>query len=48
MLAAEDMSNKAVAERGWVNPATVLKWRKRILVSRLDDLIHEPRPSAPR
>ena len=48
LLAAEDMSNKDVAERVGVNPATVLKWRKRFLDSRLDGLIDEPRPGAPR
>ncbi len=42
------MSNKDVAERVGVNPATVLKWRKRFLESRLDGLIDEPRPGAPR
>ena len=48
LLAADDMSNKDVAERVGVNPATVLKWRKRFLESRLDGLIDEPRPGAPR
>jgi len=48
LLAAEDMSNKDVAEKVGVNPATVLKWRKRFLESRLDGLIDEPRPGAPR
>lgn len=48
LLAADDMSNKDVAERVGVNPATVFKWRKRFLVSRLDGLIDEPRPGAPR
>jgi len=41
------LSNVAVAERVGVNPATVLKWRKRFLARRLDGLIDEPRP-APR
>ncbi len=48
LLAAEDMSNKDVAAKVGVNPATVLKWRKRFLESRLDGLIDEPRPGAPR
>lgn len=48
LLAGEDMSNKDVAAKVGVNPATVLKWRKRFLESRLDGLIDEPRPGAPR
>jgi transposase len=48
LLAADDMSNKDVAEKVGVNPATVLKWRKRFLERRLDGLIDEPRPGAPR
>ena len=48
LLAADDMSNKDVAAKVGVNPATVLKWRKRFLESRLDGLIDEPRPGAPR
>ncbi len=48
LLAADDMSNKDVAERVGVNPATVLKWRKRFLERRLDGLVDEPRPGAPR
>lgn len=48
LLAADDMSNKDVAAKVGVNPATVLKWRKRFLENRLDGLIDEPRPGAPR
>jgi len=48
LLAADDLSNNDVAEKVGVNPATVLKWRKRFLESRLDGLIDEPRPGAPR
>jgi len=48
VLAADGMTNKDVAERVGVNPATVLKWRKRFLERRLDGLIDEPRPGAPR
>ena len=48
LLAADDMSNKDVAEKVGVNPATVLKWRKRFLERGLDGLIDEPRPGAPR
>jgi len=48
LLAAEDMSNNDVAATVGVNPATVLKWRKRFLADRLNGLIDEPRPGAPR
>jgi transposase len=48
LLAAQDMSNKDVAARVGVNPATVLKWRKRFIEGGLDGLIDEPRPGAPR
>ncbi len=48
LLAADDLSNKDVADKVGVNPATVLKWRKRFLERRLDGLIDEPRPGAPR
>jgi transposase len=48
LLAAEGMSNVAVAERVGVNQATVVKWRKRFLAGRLDGLVDEPRPGAPR
>ncbi|MBA2496853.1 MAG: helix-turn-helix domain-containing protein, partial [Acidimicrobiia bacterium] len=44
LLAADDLSNNDVAEKVGVNPATVLKWRKRFLERRLDGLIDEPRP----
>ena len=36
LLAADDLSNKDVAAKVGVNPATVLKWRKRFLESRLN------------
>jgi transposase len=48
LLAADGMSNVAVAERVGVNQATVVKWRKRFLARRLDGLVDEPRPGAPR
>lgn len=48
LLAGEGLSNVAVAEKVGVNPATVLKWRKRFIERRLDGLIDEPRPGAPR
>ena len=48
LLAAEGLTNNAVAERVGVNQATVVKWRKRFLGRRLDGLVDEPRPGAPR
>ena len=48
LLAADGLSNNAVAERVDVNQATVVKWRKRFLERRLDGLVDEPRPGAPR
>ncbi len=48
VLAADGLSNVAVAEKVGVNQATVVKWRKRFLERRLDGLIDEPRPGAPR
>jgi transposase len=48
LLAADDLSNHEVAERVGVNQATVVKWRKRFLERRLDGLVDEPRPGAPR
>ncbi len=48
LLAADGLSNVAVAERVGVHQATVVKWRKRFLARRLDGLVDEPRPGAPR
>jgi transposase len=48
LLAADGMTNTAVADRVGVNQATVVKWRKRFLERRLDGLVDEPRPGAPR
>jgi len=48
LLAADGLSNIAVADKVDVNQATVVKWRKRFLERRLDGLIDEPRPGAPR
>jgi transposase len=48
LLAADGLTNKAVAERVGVNQATVVKWRKRFVERRLDGLVDEPRPGAPR
>ena len=48
LLAADGLTNNAVAERVGVNQATVVKWRKRYLAGGVDGLIDEPRPGAPR
>ena len=48
LLAADGMSNQAVAEKIGVNQTTVVKWRKRFIERRLDGLVDEPRPGAPR
>lgn len=48
LLAADGLSNNAVAERVGVNQATVVKWRKRFLHRGVDGLVDESRPGAPR
>ena len=48
LLAAEGLTNDAVASKLDVNQATVVKWRKRFLERGVDGLIDEPRPGAPR
>lgn len=48
LLAADGLSNNAVADKVDVHQATVVKWRKRFLERGLDGLIDEPRPGAPR
>lgn len=47
-MAADGLTNNAVADKVGVNQATVVKWRKRFLERRLDGLMDEPRPGAPR
>lgn len=48
LLCAEGLSNTTVAARvGWTKQ-TVGKWRRRFLEHRLDGLLDEPRPGAPR
>jgi transposase len=44
----EGLSNGVVAKRLHVTGATVCKWRERFRVSRLEGLLDEPRPGAPR
>ena len=48
LACAEGLHNKAVAQRLHVSSATVGKWRSRFVESRLDGLLDEPRPGAPR
>jgi transposase len=45
---AEGRSNTAVADELEITQATVGKWRQRFLDQRLDGLLDEPRPGAPR
>jgi transposase len=44
----QGMSNTAVANKLHVTGATVCKWRERFRVERLEGLLDEPRPGAPR
>ena len=44
----EGISNGGVAERLGVTAATVCKWRERFRVQRIEGLLDEPRPGAPR
>ena len=48
LLAADGMTNLAIAARLGVTRVTAATWRKRFAVSRLDGLIDAPRPGAPR
>lgn len=48
LLAARDLTNGEVAERLDINRVTVGKWRNRFVEKRLDGLLDEPRPGAPR
>jgi transposase len=48
LLAAGGMTNDAVADKVGVHSATVVKWRRRFIARRLDGLVGEPRPGAPR
>jgi transposase len=48
LLCADGLDSVAVADKVGVHQATVGKWRRRFLERRLDGLIDEPRPGAPR
>lgn len=48
LLAADGLSNVAIAKRLNANRGTVTKWRKRFAEQGLDGLHDEPRPGAPR
>ena len=48
LLAADGLTNVAIAERVGVSRLTVATWRKRFAEGRLDGLLDEPRPGAPR
>ena len=45
---AEGLNNEQVATAARVNPHTVGKWRARFVAKRIDGLLDEPRPGAPR
>src|SRR3972149_1874190 len=48
LAAAEGVPSHAIAARLQVTAQTVSKWRKRFLTRRVDGLLDEPRPGAPR
>jgi transposase len=48
LACAEGVSNSQVARRLGVARSTVTKWRARFVADRLDGLLDEPRPGAPR
>src|SRR5947207_2259550 len=48
LAATEGLKNTEVAERLWIDRATVAKWRSRFAAQRLQGLLDEPRPGRPR
>ncbi len=48
LLAAQGISNLAIAKRLGITRVTVATWRGRFAVKRIDGLLDEPRPGAPR
>jgi transcriptional regulator with XRE-family HTH domain len=48
LLAADGLTDLAVAERLGISRLTVATWRRRFATERLDGLVDEPRPGAPR
>ena len=48
LLAAEGLTNVVIAERLGITRLMVATWRKRFAAARLDGLVEEPRPGAPR
>jgi transposase len=48
LLCADGLENKKVARRLRTSANTVGKWRTRFVEARLDGLLDEPRPGAPR
>jgi transposase len=48
LACAEGLTNAAAAKKLNITGATVCKWRERFRVSRLEGLLDEPRPGAPR
>jgi transposase len=44
----QDRSNREIAEQLQITPQTVGKWRTRFMSKRLDGLLDEPWPGAPR
>jgi transposase len=48
LAAADGFSNTAIAEKLHITLPTVGKWRQRFLEDRLEGLVDEPRPGAPR
>jgi transposase len=48
LAAAAGASNQAIVAQVRLTPQTVSKWRRRFVADRLDGLLDEPRPGAPR